>query len=82
MWVVGLLGIRLAVLAPLVQRLPAALVSLPGAPEQGINTNQLAGVLVLYLPFVMILGCSPSAREGAGWRLSSCSLRLGPLARW
>ncbi len=53
MWAVGLLGIQLPILAPLVHRLPSALVSLPGAPEQGINPNQLAGVLALYLPFVL-----------------------------
>lgn len=55
MWVVGLLGIRLAVLAPLVQRLPARLASLPGAPDAGINPNELAGVLVLYLPFCVAI---------------------------
>ncbi len=53
MWAVGLLGIQLPILAPLVQRLPSALVSLPGAPEQGINPNQLAGVLAVYVPFVL-----------------------------
>ena len=55
MWALGLLGIRLAALAPLVQRMPAAVVSLPGAPDQGINPNQLAGVLVLYLPFAFAI---------------------------
>lgn len=55
MWALGLLGMRLGILAPLVDRLPAGLVSLPGAPDQGINPNQLAGVLVLYLPFLLAL---------------------------
>ncbi len=55
MWALGLLGIRLPALVPLAQRLPPALVSLPGAPDQGINPNQLAGVLVLYLPFLFAL---------------------------
>lgn len=61
-WMVGLLGARLPFLQPVVQRLPAALVSLPGAPDQGINPNQLAGALVLYLPVVLALACS-GARE-------------------
>ena len=61
-WMVGLLGVRLAFLQPVVQRLPAVLVSLPGAPDQGINPNQLAGALVLYLPVVFALALS-CARE-------------------
>jgi putative inorganic carbon (HCO3(-)) transporter len=42
---------RLPLLQPLTNRLPAALVSLPGA-EQGINPNQLAGALTLLLPLL------------------------------
>ncbi len=63
-WAVGLLGARLTFLQPFVQRLPAALVSLPGAPDQGINPNQLAGALVLYLPvvFAVALGCAAERR--------------------
>jgi len=63
-WMVGLLGMRLAFLQPVVQRLPAALVSLPGAPDQGINPNQLAGALTLYLPVVLVLalGCARERR--------------------
>jgi putative inorganic carbon (hco3(-)) transporter len=55
MWALGLLGMRLGILAPVTQRLPGSLVSLPGAPDQGINPNQLAGLLVLYLPFIVAL---------------------------
>jgi putative inorganic carbon (HCO3(-)) transporter len=55
MWALGLLGMKLEILTPLAARLPASLVSLPGAPDQGINPNQLAGLLVLYLPFVVAL---------------------------
>ena len=51
-WGIGLLGMRLPPLQPLTQRLPAALVSLPGA-EQGINPNQLAGALLLLLPLAL-----------------------------
>jgi len=54
-WTLGVLGMRLPFLQPLTQRLPAALVSLPGA-EQGINPNQLAGALMLLLP--LLLACA------------------------
>ena len=63
-WLVGLLGLRLTSLQPIVQRLPAVLISLPGAPDQGINPNQLAGALVLYLPVLvaLALGCARERR--------------------
>lgn len=54
-WTLGVLGMGLAPLQPLTQRLPAALVSLPGA-EQGINPNQLAGALMLLLP--LLIACA------------------------
>jgi putative inorganic carbon (HCO3(-)) transporter len=53
-WGVGVLGVgwssKVAVLRPLTQRLPRVLTELPGAGASGINANQLAGGLMLYLP--------------------------------
>ncbi len=53
-WAVGLLGTgwptKFPLLAPLVRRLPRGLLALPGSPDAGINANQLAGALVLYVP--------------------------------
>lgn len=50
----GVLSVRWSAKVPglqwLVDRLPPQLLSLPGAPEAGVNTNQLAGALLLYLP--------------------------------
>jgi putative inorganic carbon (HCO3(-)) transporter len=74
-WGLGLLGMRLPPLQPLTQRLPAALVSLPGA-EQGINPNQLAGALMLLLP--LLLACAAGAWQ-AGRRALSALLFLAAL---
>jgi putative inorganic carbon (HCO3(-)) transporter len=60
-WALGALGMRLPLLQPLTQRLPAALVSLPGA-EQGVNPNQLAGALMLLLP--VLIACALRALRG------------------
>jgi putative inorganic carbon (HCO3(-)) transporter len=50
----GVLSVRWSAKVPalqlLVDRLPPQLLSLPGAPEAGVNSNQLAGALLLYLP--------------------------------
>lgn len=46
---------KFAPLRPLVQRLPRLLTDLPGAPDAGVNANQLAGALLLYLPFCLAL---------------------------
>lgn len=54
---VGLLSVnwstKVPMLAPLLARLPEALLSLPGSPERGINANQLAGALTFYLPLTL-----------------------------
>ncbi len=46
---------KVAPLRPLVQRLPRLLADLPGAPDAGVNANQLAGAVLLYLPFCLAL---------------------------
>ena len=55
--VIGVLGLgwpgKVRMLQPIIARIPRLLVDLPGTPDQGINPNQLAGVLTLYLPIVM-----------------------------
>ncbi len=62
-WAVGFLGAgwstKFAWFAPIVRRLPRALTALPGTADAGINANQLAGAVVLYLPVALALA--------AGW---------------
>jgi len=64
-WAVGFLGTgwsaKFAWFAPLVRRLPRGLTALPGAPDAGINANQLAGALMLYVPVALGLA-------GGWWR--------------
>ncbi len=64
-WALGVVGMRLPPLQPLAQRLPAALVSLPGA-EQGINPNQLAGALMLLLPVLLAIALG-TLLSGSRW---------------
>jgi putative inorganic carbon (HCO3(-)) transporter len=49
----------------LLSRLPAPLLHLPEAPEQGVHPNELAGVLTLYLPLPLaaLLGWRPAWRQ-------------------
>ncbi len=54
---------KFAFLQPLVQRLPQLFTDLPGAPDQGVNANQLAGATLIYLPFCLALAVG-SWREG------------------
>jgi putative inorganic carbon (HCO3(-)) transporter len=58
-WAVGFLGAgwstKFAWFAPVVRRLPRALTALPGTADSGINANQLAGAVVLYLPVALAL---------------------------
>lgn len=58
-WAIGFLGAgwstKFAWFAPIVRRLPRALTALPGSPDAGINANQLAGAVVLYLPVALAL---------------------------
>jgi putative inorganic carbon (HCO3(-)) transporter len=58
-WAAGFLGANWAskfvFLGSIVRRLPRALVALPGSPDSGINANQLAGALMLYLPVAAAL---------------------------
>ncbi len=54
---------KVALLQPLVQRLPQLFADLPGAPALGVNANQLAGAALLYLPFCLALAVG-SWREG------------------
>jgi putative inorganic carbon (HCO3(-)) transporter len=62
-WAVGFLGAgwstKFPWFAPVVRRLPRGLTALPGAPDAGINVNQLAGALAFYLPVAAALA--------AGW---------------
>jgi len=53
-WVLGVLGLqwpaKIPALRAWLNRLPQPFSRLPGAPAEGINPNQLAGVMVLILP--------------------------------
>ena len=70
---VGALGAgwpdKVAALQPVLQRLPRAFTDLPGAPDQGINPNQLAGALQLFLPLALAL-------VGSGWQERRWGLAL------
>ncbi|MGB3713293.1 MAG: O-antigen ligase family protein [Candidatus Promineifilaceae bacterium] len=55
----GILGadwrIKLPYFESLLRRLPSQLVTLPESPEQGVQTNQLAAILLFYLPVILSL---------------------------
>ena len=56
--VVGVISVRWPEKVPFVSRwvdiaLPSTAVELPGGPESGVSANQLAGMLVFYLPLPM-----------------------------
>lgn len=74
-WVVGFIStdwtMKFPGLAPLVRRLPSALVALPGSPDSGISANQLAGALVLYLPVALALLIACIRARRPGWALAT-----------
>ena len=86
-WAVGFLGAgwgtKFAWFGPIVSRLPRALTVLPGAPDSGINPNQLAGALVLFLPLAAA-GVVGWWRERQWWlallSLAALGLAFGTLA--
>ncbi|MBN1921633.1 MAG: O-antigen ligase family protein [Anaerolineae bacterium] len=45
--------VKIPVVAPLIARLPARLLTLPESPEGGVSPNQLAGILAFYLPLAL-----------------------------
>lgn len=45
--------VKIPVVAPLIARLPARLLTLPESPEGGVSANQLAGILAFYLPLAL-----------------------------
>lgn len=45
--------VKIPVVAPLIERLPARLLTLPEGPEGGVSANQFAGVLAFYLPLAL-----------------------------
>lgn len=86
-WAVGFLGAgwgtKFAWFGPIVSRLPRALTVLPSAPDSGINPNQLAGALVLFLPLAAA-GVVGWWRERRWWlallSLAALGLAFGTLA--
>ena len=75
---------KVAFLQPLVERLPKVFTALPGAPDQGVHANQLAGAALVYLSFALALAVG-SWREGrrgialaalAGAAVAGCALLL------
>jgi putative inorganic carbon (HCO3(-)) transporter len=89
-WAVGFLSAgwstKFAWFAPVVRRLPRALTVLPGSPDSGINANQLAGAVVLYLPVALALAVGwwrerrPTARAVALLAVIAAGLAGGTLA--
>lgn len=81
-WSVGFLGTgwpaKFAWFAPLVRRLPRGLAALPGAPDAGINANQLAGALMLYVP--VALGLAGGWWRERKWALGMLALGLAGIA--
>ena len=69
-WAVGFMGTgwgtKFAWFGPILRRLPHALTVLPSAPDSGINPNQLAGALVLYMP-IAVAGVVGWWRERWWW---------------
>ncbi len=67
-------GSKVPVLSDVVAWLPERLLVLPEGPESGVNANQLAGVLVTYLPMgvaalvALVARRSPSTATGGGQR--------------
>ncbi len=63
-------GAKVPGLAPLLQRLPPQLLSLPEAPDAGVSANQLAGALALYLPLALagLLAALQAGADQPGWR--------------
>lgn len=61
---VGVMGafwrFKVPLLETLLQQLPPRLLSLPGAPEEGVQMNQLGGTILIYLPLLVA--------AVAGWR--------------
>lgn len=45
--------VKIPVVAPLIERLPERLLTLPEGPEGGVSANQFAGVLAFYLPIAL-----------------------------
>ena len=76
-WGVGMLGTgwsaKVALLESLVLRLPRLLNELPGTSSAGINANQLAGGLMLYLPLAAAIAVG-------GWGARRRWLSLAGLA--
>ncbi|MBK8905692.1 MAG: O-antigen ligase family protein [Anaerolineaceae bacterium] len=56
---------KIALLAPIISRLPNQIVALPGQPGDGIHPNQTAGTLLFYFPLLwsVLLG----SRWKVGW---------------
>jgi putative inorganic carbon (HCO3(-)) transporter len=77
---VGLLGAnwgnKIPALQSVLGRLPSLSTQLPDAPDAGINPNQLAGALTLYLPLavVSIFGWRPRGRRVGLWLLALAGL--------
>ena len=86
-WAVGFLGTgwgtKFAWFGPILRRLPRALTALPSTPDSGINPNQLAGALVLFLPLAAagVVGWWRERRWGpAVLALAGLGLAFGTLA--
>jgi putative inorganic carbon (hco3(-)) transporter len=68
---------KVPVLERLINRLPPQMVQLPGAPDAGVNANQLGGTLTIYVPFSLAWLLSWRARSSPWLSLILRLLLLG-----
>jgi putative inorganic carbon (HCO3(-)) transporter len=59
--------VKVPILEPILKLLPSRLITPPEAPTTGVSANQLAGVLLFYLPLFLSLGADLRFARGQRW---------------
>ena len=82
----GILGgnwtLKIPFLEPILRMLPSGLVVPPEAPALGISTNQLAGILLAYLPLTLSLVIDQHRARRQKWKIVLLSITSFALAAW